>query len=49
VELYDYQARFYDHQIGRWGVIDPHSENYHSFTGYVYVGNNPTLVLPKYP
>ncbi len=45
LELYDYVARFYDAQIGRWGTIDPHCQNYYSFSPYVYVGNNPALLI----
>lgn len=45
IEEYDYGARFYDAQISRWHVIDPHCENYNSFTPYIYVGNNPTLLI----
>nr|WP_297169229.1 RHS repeat-associated core domain-containing protein [uncultured Dysgonomonas sp.] len=38
---YDYSARMKDD----WGFMmpDPHSENYYSWSPYVYVGNNPIL------
>ncbi|WP_343662758.1 DUF6443 domain-containing protein [Chryseobacterium mucoviscidosis] len=36
---YDYGARFYMADIGRWGVIDPRSQYTHE--AYSYVWNNP--------
>ncbi|MGG7468178.1 DUF6443 domain-containing protein [Chryseobacterium arthrosphaerae] len=43
--MYDYGARMYMPDIGRWGVQDPLSEMYYSFTPYNYVANNPTKYI----
>jgi RHS repeat-associated protein len=45
LEEYDYGARMQDPQLGRWGAIDPHSTNYVMYAPYIYVGNNPFLLV----
>jgi RHS repeat-associated protein len=40
-DWYDYSARFYDPQIGRFHTLDKFSEKYVNFTPYHYGANNP--------
>ena len=42
---YDYAARFMDPSIIRFTSVDPHAENYFSWSPYVYVGNNPMRLV----
>ena len=41
LEWYDYGARFFDNQIGRFFTQDKFSEKYYNLTSYQYAGNNP--------
>ncbi len=41
LNMYDYSARYYESTIGRFTTVDPHVENYYSWSPYAYCANNP--------
>ncbi|AEE49135.1 RHS repeat domain-containing protein [Haliscomenobacter hydrossis] len=45
LNLMDFKARWYDPNIGRWNVIDPHSDRYLNLSGYASMANNPIRII----
>lgn len=46
-EMYDYGARLYDPQIGRWHALDPMAEEFLNISPYSYGANNPVIYKDK--
>jgi RHS repeat-associated protein len=45
LQWYDYGARFYDPELGRFHTLDAFAEKYFNFTPYQYGANNPVLYI----
>jgi RHS repeat-associated protein len=43
--MYDYGARMYMSDLGRWGVVDAFTEKYPDLSGYSHVANDPVNAI----